>query len=239
VKRPKAYAVLEEYENTGGIVFAHHAVTARRMGANEYADGEFGAVSCRRAPWADKYAESGCVPASDMIHQGWHFECCGCGVRIDYDLGNDDDRYAEWTPDDVIGYQHSEVFCMQSCEDAHMAEQAERKRVCERAIDRFRNAILHRFPDAAFISDDRYRGMPHAWASRRHPDRHWRIEQCVVPFTLPDFEAKYGPISLDYHSSSSWPKDRKPHYTCAGGDKDAFEAYVKAAALKAREASGG
>ena len=51
----KAYAVTEEDENTGGIIYAEHNIVARRLGANEYADGEIAYVSCRRAPWADEY----------------------------------------------------------------------------------------------------------------------------------------------------------------------------------------
>lgn len=46
----KAYSVTEEYENTGGIIFAEHNIVARRIGASEYADGDFHAVTCRRAP---------------------------------------------------------------------------------------------------------------------------------------------------------------------------------------------
>lgn len=35
----KAFAVLENDECTGAIIFAKHAIVARRLGANEYAGG--------------------------------------------------------------------------------------------------------------------------------------------------------------------------------------------------------
>jgi len=36
----KAYAVLEDCENTGGIVFARHSIVALRNGASTFGDGE-------------------------------------------------------------------------------------------------------------------------------------------------------------------------------------------------------
>src|SRR5687767_14229018 len=41
----RAYAVTEEDEGTGGIIFARHAIVARRAGANEYNGGEFHGVT--------------------------------------------------------------------------------------------------------------------------------------------------------------------------------------------------
>jgi hypothetical protein len=45
----KAFAVTEHDENTGAVIFAKHDIVARRIGADEYADGELSYVSCRRA----------------------------------------------------------------------------------------------------------------------------------------------------------------------------------------------
>jgi hypothetical protein len=234
----KAFAVTEEYESTGAIIFAKHAVTARRLGANEYADGEFSSVSCRRSPWADDCAETGIVPVSLMVEHGWHFECTGCGQRIDTDLaylyeweGDEPEtadraqRYKGWKPDHIIGHQHSQVFCNQACKETHEAHEAERKRRQERAIERFKAAILRRFPDASFVNDsDRYRSSPHAYAYKK--DGRWRIGQVRVPFSYPG--AKYGPAELVYDRDAAWRGEQHPHYTCAGGDKGAFEAYSRA-----------
>jgi|TARA_R100000093_G_C1933053_1_gene69423 hypothetical protein len=234
IEKPlRAYSVIEEFEHTGGIIFARHNVTARRIGANEYADGDFRAVTCKRTPWADKYAETGIIPASEMVHAGWYFECCGCGVTIEEVLSyrwedEGDLTYRGWAPGDVIGTQHSQIFHSQECKYRYDTETAARNRACEKAIGRFQRVILRRFPNAQFIDNEGYRCKPYAWANR-NKSGHWRIEQCCVPFTLPDFDAQHGPISLDYYPSSDG--DRKPRYTCAGGDKEAFEAYCRACSL--------
>lgn len=237
----KAYAVTEKYESTGGIVFAKHAVVARRMGADIWADGEFSEVSCRRARWADHCAETGIVPAGLCVENGWHFECTGCGRRIDSDMAwlyedgagdpetcDEAVRYKGWTPDQVIGSQHSAVFCDQRCEDEHIAHEAERKRVQDRWIERFKKIVMTRFPDAVLIDDpERYRSHHHAYAFKR--DGRWHIEQVAVAFTYPGM--KYGPAMLEYlyRSPAYWRLPRrpeKPHFTCCGGDKDAFEAWA-------------
>jgi len=171
-QRPlRAYAVCENDERTGAIYFARYAIVARRMGANEYGDGELAYVTCTRAPWADRFADTQDVPASVMVMNGWHFECCECGRRIDEDmpslwenevnqgepLNGANLRYARWKPSHVIGTQHSMVFCRASCEAEFQREQAEKKRVGDRAIARFERIILRRFPDAEIQRHDHHR----------------------------------------------------------------------------------
>ncbi len=77
----KAYAVQEDYEGTGAIIFAKHAIQARRWGANEFNGGELGGMTCRRAPWADQYAP-GPIPAEVMMEHGWSFLCVRCERRV-------------------------------------------------------------------------------------------------------------------------------------------------------------
>ena len=81
-----AYAVTEDFEGMGGIVFARSNIEARKWGAREYNDGELGGMTCKRVPWADRYASERDIPISAMVDVGWHFECHGCGRRIDTDL---------------------------------------------------------------------------------------------------------------------------------------------------------
>jgi len=235
----KAFAITENNEGTGGIVFAKHAVVARRVGAAEFADGDFGYVSCRRAHWADSYADDRAIPISAFIENGWHFECTGCGNRIDADLGRWQDRigredtfrdmlrkarrWRSWKPSDVIGTQHSAVFCDQKCEDDHKAFEAERKRREERALDRFRRLILRRFPGVTLPNDrSRYRASPHAYAYCRKGK--WRIGQVCVPFDFPG--AKYGPAELRYDADQPRQGAQKPRFTCASGDWEVFQAWA-------------
>ena len=229
----KAFAVLEEDENTGGIIFAKHAVTARRIGANEYAGGEFGYVRCHRAPWADQFAGTGIVPASVMVENGWHFECASCGRQIDSDLAwlYDDGieepdttdtalRYKGWTPDHVIGSQNSLVYCNRQCKDENDAYEAKRKRIQDRAIRLYERHILRRFPDAEIVrGDDRYM-RPHAYATK-HKGR-WRLTQVAVSFNFPGM--KYGPACL--LRDERYDKREPAAFTCCGGDREVFEAYA-------------
>jgi hypothetical protein len=230
VGKLKAFAVLEDYENTGGIVFSTTAVAARRQGANEYADGDFTAVSCRRAPWADRYAETGAVPVSHMVLHGWHFECAGCGVRIDSDLLWERNLEEE----DIQGTQHSLAFCTRLCEARHNLERAEAKHRETRWIRRFKKIVKRRFPDAEIIENDDRFCRPHAYATTRGTGI-WRVEQVIVSFRWPG--QQWGPASLRIDTTTEWPRNApsvtkrgKPHWTCASGDREAFEAYAASGA---------
>ena len=70
---------------TSVVVFADHAVVARREGAIEL-DAEFGEVSCRRAAHFDELAP-GPVPREVLWGAGWWFECSKCGQRASEDMG--------------------------------------------------------------------------------------------------------------------------------------------------------
>lgn len=132
----KAYSV-QGYEN-GCITFAKSNVVARREGANEL-DIEFEEVeSCRRAPWADEYSGvKGGVPPLVMIENGWWFECCNCGHRIDSDLF-DYDTDTPMEPVEENGF----VYCTQACLDAENSEKAARESRKAEAV----RAVEEKFP---------------------------------------------------------------------------------------------
>jgi hypothetical protein len=228
----KAYAVMENDERTGAIYFAKHAITARRHGANEYADGDISYVTCNRVRWADHCAETGIVPAWLMIHHGWHFECSGCGHRIDSDFLDERDIHY----DDVQGHQHSVVFCTPLCEARHNLYRAEAKHRETRWIRRFEKIILRRFPDAKILRDGQYL-RSHAYAPKRS-DGIWRVEQVIVSFKWPGQDI--GTAALRIDTRTEWPRGGgkpvtrrgKPHWTCCSGDREAFEAYAAAWAGK-------
>jgi len=237
----KAYAVTEPEESTGAIVFAVDNIRARKIGAAEYNDGELGGMTCKRAPWADLYQAEG-VPASVMVDHGWHFECHGCSRRIDSDMADwryhvhDGTpfrialklarRYRKWTPDRMIGTQYG-AFCTTECYDDHIAYEVERKRRQDRAIDRFKTIVARRFPGVEFVHDDRTWGNGHhAYATTEKGK--WVVRQVSVSFNFPGM--KYGPASLRWDHGNRWRnrgKPEKPHYSCFGGDKDAFEAWAR------------
>jgi len=220
----KAYAVLEEFENTGGIVYAKSAIEARRIGANEYADGDFSAVSCKRAPWADRYIGKG-LPIHIMVENGWHFDCQGCGRRIDSDYLWETDRQ----PEDIVGHQHSACYCDAVCEARETLDRAERKRLENRWLRRFAKIVKRRFPDAAPTHR-------HAYCERDANGR-LRIGQVSVEFDFPG--RQYSLAQLRWDRDSSWKADsRKPSWSCSSGDREAFEAYA-AQGIEARQGGDG
>jgi len=207
----KAFSVLEEMENTGGIIFAHHAITARRLGADQYADGEFGYVSCRRAKWADEYAETGKVPASAMVRHGWHFECHYCGARIDEDY----EPYRTWTPDSVVGHGDGAVYCDRSCAKSAEHQHDFAERLKSRTVAHYAKRIARRLPGITV------RPLGHSMRGSYVYVAGGRIKQVVIDFDWPG--QKIGPAAY------RWVGCLKPSngLTCCFGDKEAFEVYAR------------
>lgn len=232
----KAYAVQETCEGTGGIVFAKYAIVARRKGAGIFGDGDFHSVTCQRAKWADQYAELDVLPAKVMIANGWHFECSGCGATIDEDWLWDNDRELH----DVIGTQHSMVFCGPVCEARHNLYQAEATYIQKRMIRRFTRIIKRKFPDAEIVNEPSQL-TPHAYSVKRWGK--WRVEQVSVAFTFPGMT--YGAARLEYRRDRyGGRQDRlgrpnRPYWTCPNGDQLAFQAFVEDQAEKTKGASHG
>ncbi|VIO73840.1 hypothetical protein [Bradyrhizobium ivorense] len=216
----KAFAVLEDQENTGAIIFADHAIVARRRGADEYNGGELRGISCRRAPWADRFAGEP-VPASVMIGNGWHFECGHCGARIDTDYLDEEDLPL----DGVIGTQHSIVYCSAICEAEDNLERAIRADHQRRAIEALSKFVRRRFPGVTVRTDDN--NQPHAYAAQLKGV--WQIEQVVVSFDFPGMKIAPAQCRIDRrdarHEKMVGPT--KPYFTCCGGDKEAFEAFAR------------
>jgi len=76
----KAFQVDDSIDESSVVVFARHAVVARREGANKLND-EFEYVTCRRAPGFDKYAP-GPVPLKAKLDNGWWTSCLNCGAEL-------------------------------------------------------------------------------------------------------------------------------------------------------------
>jgi hypothetical protein len=230
-KSPKpllAYAVTEEFEGTGGIVFATSSIAARRIGADKYADGEFENARARRAPYADEYAGSGIVPASRLIIEGWNFECSHCERRLD----NDALWERDIKPQDVVGTQDTSVYCNEECEASEAHSRARRKVHDRRWKRRLSKFVKARFPEAVMVEEGAFRN-PHIYAQSRN--RRLIIRDAVIPFTLPCLE--HAPASLVVErsdgranhprSKGDGTRQRPIFYTCHPSDKDAFEAYMR------------
>lgn len=216
----KAYAVIEEFEGNGAIFFATHDIEARKRGADEFGDGDLRGISCRRAPWADKFAD-GKLPASVMIENGWRFDCCSCGATIDEDYLNEQDLPIEG----VVGFMHTMVYCNAVCEATYDLDRAIAKQHEERALRHLTTWIKKRFPSVKFSSQPMWK--PHAYACER--DGTWVVDQIVVSFKYPG--AKYGLASVRVERRQHNHKligPIRPQFSCAGGDRETFEAWVEA-----------
>lgn len=217
-----AYTVTDKSEGTGGIIFAASSAAARRLGAQQFSDGDFSSMDCRRASYADGFAVTGRVPAYVLVEQGWHFECSNCGNRIDYDHLADKDIL----PEDVRGDQDCAVYCNRVCEAESELERAQAQRMEKRWLRRFRKIIKTRFPEATFPTSGYHK--EHAYASR-HKGK-WRLEQIRVPFHLPC--TTHGPAMLsieDRRPRMNETLNRKtfrPQWTCCEGDVAEFKLYI-------------
>lgn len=221
----KAFAVIEDYENTGGIVFAERAIVARRRGADRYNDGEFHGVSCRRAPWADAFAGQA-IPVKVMISHGWHFECAGCGATIDEGWLYDEDLPL----DGVIGVEHSEVYCSEICEAREKLRRAVKRDHERRVIEALRAFVLKRFPGVTFRSDGNC--ASHAYAAEERGA--WHVRQAVVSFDFPGMRIGAATCRIERGQHN----DRligpiRPEFSCCFGDKEAFEAWAASPASRA------
>ena len=232
----RAFAVQEKDERTGGIFFAEHDIVAKKRGANEFADGDISGVTCERVPWADDYAGRP-VPAKLMIAHGWHFECSGCGMRIDEDELLD----RRMSIDGVIGTQWSVVYCSAKCCRRDLSIKRRRGAEQLRAIDAFKAIVRMRFPDVEFTDEhENSYWRHHAYVTYRHGEKGWLWEQVAVSFLFPGM--KIGPATLrlpdrpwrGYGQDHQFSGPLQPYYTCCNGDRETFEAY--AAATKAMPA---
>lgn len=210
----KAYAVQEEDEGTGGIVFAKTNAQARRIGANRF-DNEWDGVTCRRAAWADQYAP-GPVPFKVMFENGWWRECDGCGVRIEQNGYDADGNTIDF---DIVD-DGPRTYCTPTCRDRDLIERAKVERVKRRAIAVMRNHLLRRVPGVTIV-DGPENWATHAFVSR---DKHGRLRigQAIISFDFPGRKHGLGSLRADRDQSHM---DRKPTVWISNGDREIWAAW--------------
>jgi hypothetical protein len=219
----KAYSVQEKYEGTGGILFAKHAIVAHRNGAHEYGDGELSYVTCRRAPWADAYAETA-LPARVMVEHGWWFECHGCGIKISEDEFDD----LGMKTAGIIGTQHGRIFCCAKCKWRDMRIEKKRKAQEREAFEVHKAIVLQRFPGVNVL--DFELGWPkgsHVYVT--HHLGGWDWTEITIEFEFPGM--KIAPASMKTrreYGERTWFTPPQIQFYCCNGDREAFEAFAAA-----------
>lgn len=210
----QAYVVLENYEGTGGIVFASKAVVARRKGANSYADGEFSGVSCRRAKWADRYAAQGTVPASVMVAYGWRYEGT-CGHLISEDELHD----RGLTCDEVVGYDNGgAVFCSPACAAEHERITAIHNEIATDAGEMIRAVLKSRYGTVEFPELPRRYDTDVIFV-----DGHRGWQSVTVSFSFPGMTIGLARAEIGNRHDTIGPPNL--HVLCCSGDREAFEVF--------------
>lgn len=210
----KAYAILEDCENTGGIIFAAHSIVALRRGASQFGDGDITGWAATRAPWADSYAP-GPVPSLVCIDNGWHFECHGCGVNIDSDCEDFDVEPGEPVRllkpvEDGHG-----IFCAEECRDRYLIERTERKIYEQWMLDLVRARLRIAVPGAVEVVNPASL-YPHVHVEKKHG--LWILRSAVLAFTFPGATVGVAHLRMDDETPGA-------NVTVCQGDLAAWEAW--------------
>ncbi len=191
-----AYTVETDDPEESTIQFATSNVAARRQGAIEIGT-EFGYVSCRRAQWADQYADQGFIPAKAYIDAGWWYDCNHCGTRCDSDASRWDEKTETDIPLELV-FDGRSVYCCQQCKDNHDADIAARKA----KFEAFKEKVVAAQPGVTFTAFTG--GYPHIVNSAK--------------FMFPG--AQYGGSVTDQEDSLDLT------WRVSQGDKPAWDSFV-------------
>lgn len=227
----KAFACMEPYENTGGILFAKSNIEARKWAANEWHDGDIAGMSVKRAQWADKYGSGSKIPIADMVDVGWHFECMWSGLRIDSDLYENprpvyNEETKEWKDDDFlvgkspVGFQNTWGFACQEYADLYDEKERKRKEFEEEWLKYYRGLVLKTFPDAILIP-----AKENSWQGEHIYSSNGIVQSVTIPFEFPG--VKHWAALKVYREYSQRIGPIQPHFTCAQGDLEEFEKWAK------------
>lgn len=192
-----AYSVETNDPEESTIQFATSSAAARRQGADEIGTDFSGIVSCRRAHWADQYADQRFIPAKAYLDAGWWFDCNHCGTRCDSEAT----RWDEETEQDIhldLVFDGRVVYCQAECKQGHEAEVAARNA----KFEIFKERVIEAEPGLTFTEFTG--GYP--WCGNR------------AKFTFPG--AQFGGSVSDSEDG----KDLR--WYVANGDKAAWESFV-------------
>ncbi len=216
----KAFEVIEREERRGGIVFAKSDVEARRLGANEFNDGEFSGMGVARREELDQYIGKG-VPASVMIEMGWNFECWGCDEEINSDWLHDN----HMTSEQVVGNEGGQVYCCWTCKANAAAREARKEAFGREYASVMKTMISDKYgSEAIFHTEGRYQPVVNV----EEQGGYLTIHSATVYFDFPG--QTLAPATMEYRSRGDLncgPPEME--IWCTRGDQEIFEAWSKTA----------
>lgn len=192
-----AYSVETNDPEESNIQFATSNAAARRQGADEIGTDFSGIVSCRRAHWADPYADLRYIPAKAYIDAGWWFDCNHCGTHCDSDASRFDEETETYIALDLV-FDGRVVYCSAECKIGHDTEVSARNA----KFEAFKDAAAKARPEVTFTGFTG--GYPYCANSGK--------------FTFPG--AQYGGSVSDTEDS-----DQLTWWVCAV-DKDAWDRFA-------------
>lgn len=135
-KKQVAWTVTDDFTPKACVVFHHHGLAARRIGAG-YLGEDFESLECGRSPEFDEFAEAGKVPTQALLDAGWWFECDHCGERVP-----DED----YRPMENLVIDGDRVYCNEKCKCGHDKEVSDRNH----KFEQFKNKVKSLRPDLEF-----------------------------------------------------------------------------------------
>jgi len=135
-KKQVAWTVTDDFTPKACVVFHHHGLAARRIGASELGE-DFEDLECKRSPEFDHFAEAGKVPTKALLDADWWFECHHCGKRIP-----DED----FRPMENLVIDGDRVYCNEKCKCGHDKEVSDRNH----KFELFKDKVKALRPDLEF-----------------------------------------------------------------------------------------
>ncbi|UYZ60157.1 hypothetical protein [Hymenobacter latericus] len=182
----KAYIVTENEEHHACVVFADHAVTARRKGADELNTDFTDDLSVKRAKHFDQYAPQGSVPLEVLVMEhGWSHECDECSERVTQDLYN----YQEERDMQPVWGQNF-VYCSPECEATYNERKAKEKAEYDALVAK----LLAEYPGVTPKYRTTNGGLSLRFPGAKH-DSYWQPDKPGIGALRMDVPALYRYLS--------------------------------------------
>ncbi|WAT32242.1 hypothetical protein [Pseudomonas sp. GXZC] len=169
-------SLLLAYEATGEhreVVFAISTSQAREILSALICSSSDAPVECKRAPWADEYAQSGRIPLLAKVEHGIKAHCSLCAEVI--------------TDVAEVVIDGSDAFCRSACEAKFVSARAMEKAVLDEAAE----IALVLWPEVVVMKVEMVEGRARVHFTFGSPARHafWFVDEDQVQVSPVDEES--------------------------------------------------
>lgn len=174
----KAFVCHNDFEHHS-IIYAETRNKAKWQFIQGECDGDWSGVSIRREKRLDEFSDSRNIPFKELIWLGWWTECAECGMHMDEDTMDEEEKDV----DGVIGHYHGNVYCSKKCFDDDNERRAEEKLMA----DRLTQHLIWKLQDR-FGADS----VEHVRTSARTAPIHKRIVYAEIEAKIDGLPVLYG-----------------------------------------------